>query len=185
MKLAPMRYRDYIWPNNPKIYSISFTRKIAVQKIPFGRCVTQDLGMSCRTMEGEGEFVGEGAYDEFRKLATVFYRNGPGTLVHPVWQTTQAYFTSLELVQAPLPDYVRYRFAFMEANENPAVLKELKDPAARKSVVREARYIMVTAGDTLWAIARRNGIPLRALIKANPGIKNPNLIFPGEKVKLP
>ena len=37
-------------------------------------------------------------------------------------------------------------------------------------------------GDTLWGIAGRYGVTLSALIAANPQIKNPNLIYPGQKV---
>lgn len=40
-------------------------------------------------------------------------------------------------------------------------------------------------GDTLWGIAQRWGVSLQALIAANPGIKNPNLIYPGDKVVIP
>ena len=40
-------------------------------------------------------------------------------------------------------------------------------------------------GDTLWGIARRYGVTLKSLIAANPQIKNPNLIYPGNEVTLP
>ena len=43
----------------------------------------------------------------------------------------------------------------------------------------------VRRGDTLWAIARQNGVSLQALIAANPQIANPNLIIPGQTVHLP
>lgn len=43
----------------------------------------------------------------------------------------------------------------------------------------------VKSGDTLWAIARANGVPLKSLIAANPQIANPNLIYPGQKVNVP
>ena len=43
----------------------------------------------------------------------------------------------------------------------------------------------VKRGDTLWAIARANGVSLKDLIAANPQIKNPDLIYPGDKVKIP
>ena len=43
----------------------------------------------------------------------------------------------------------------------------------------------VRKGDTLWAIAKQYGVELAALIRANPQIKNPNLIYPGEAVKVP
>ena len=73
-----MQYKDYIWPHNPRTYTISYERKVAVHKVPFGRYAMQDLGLGRRVMRGEGEFYGEGAYEEFKKLASVFYHGGPG-----------------------------------------------------------------------------------------------------------
>ena len=35
MNLAPMRYKDYVWPHNPETYTISFKRQVAVAKVPF------------------------------------------------------------------------------------------------------------------------------------------------------
>lgn len=43
----------------------------------------------------------------------------------------------------------------------------------------------VVHGDTLWAIARHNGIPLQQLIAANPQVLNPDLIYPGDRIQLP
>ena len=43
----------------------------------------------------------------------------------------------------------------------------------------------VKAGDTLTSIAEEKGLPVQAVIDANPQIKNPDLIRPGEKVTLP
>ena len=43
----------------------------------------------------------------------------------------------------------------------------------------------VKSGDTLSAIARQNGVSLSALIKANPQIANPDLIYPGDKINIP
>ena len=109
-----MRYKDYVWPHNPRVYTIEYKRTMGARKVPFGRYHLQDLGPAQRVMRGEGEFVGEGAYGEFKKLATVFYAGGPGLLVHPVWQTSNAYFVELSLRQEPRADYVGYSFAFWE-----------------------------------------------------------------------
>ena len=114
MLLTPMRYKDYIWPHNPATYSITYERQVAVHKVPFGRYAMQDLGQSCRVIRGQGEFAGEGAYDAFKQLASVFYSEGPGLLIHPLWQISNAYFTALKLEQEPLPNYVRYSFEFRE-----------------------------------------------------------------------
>ncbi len=43
----------------------------------------------------------------------------------------------------------------------------------------------VKRGDTLSAIAARSGVPLSDLIAANPQIKNPDLIYPGDNVTIP
>ena len=114
MLLAPMRYKDYSWPHNPRVYSIDYERKMAVNKIPFGYYFLQDLGRTRRVMRGEGEFCGEDAYAQFGELANVFYEKGPGILIHPLWQTASAYFVELRLEQEPRPWYVRYSFAFWE-----------------------------------------------------------------------
>ena len=192
MRLTPMRSQDYIWPSNPGSYRISFRRVVAEHKLPFGRSVTQDLGQVCRVLEGEGEFAGEGAYEEFKRLATVFYGEGAGVLVHPVWMTTRAYFTELEVVQEPVPDYVRYRFSFWEDSTASGGLVEVpvegepeggtdpEIPAGGWGAVHTVRK-----GETLWGIAWRYGVALTALIAANPQIKNPNLIYPGDQVRIP
>ncbi len=43
----------------------------------------------------------------------------------------------------------------------------------------------VNAGDTLSAIASRYGVSLQALEAANPQIRNPNVIYPGEEINIP
>ncbi len=184
MELTPMRYKNYVWPHNPETYTISFARKVVAQKIPYGRYGMQDLGLSYRVMEGEGAFAGENAYDEFRKLATVFYEGGAGVLVHPVWQTTKAYFVMLELTQEPLKDYVRYRFAFWEecGQENRMVRAQAAQGGAAET---ETRTHTVARGDTMWGIAKQYGVTLGELLRANPQIKNPNFISVGERVRLP
>ena len=47
-----------------------------------------------------------------------------------------------------------------------------------------ARHTVVQ-GDSLWAIAGDYGVTLEALLAANPGIKNPNLISIGQEVVIP
>lgn len=47
-----------------------------------------------------------------------------------------------------------------------------------------ATYV-VQGGDSLWLIASHLHIPLGDLIKANPSIRNINLIYPRQVLKLP
>ena len=196
MKLTPMRYKNYTWPHNPRTYTIEYERKMAVHKVPFGLYHLQDLGLTRRIMRGEGEFMGEGAYAEFKKLATVFYNDGPGLLIHPVWQTANAFFVELSLKQEPREDYVKYTFTFWELDAHystePQVVKtaggsEGDTGYAGRSAGQsagQARYYTVVKGDTLWGISRKYGMTLTALIALNPQIANPNLIYPGQQVRV-
>ena len=193
MKLAPMRYKTYTWPYNPRVYVIEFERKMAVHKVPFGRYHLQDLGLTRRVMRGEGEFLGPGAYDEFKKLASVFYDNGPGLLTHPVWQTSSAYFVELALKQEPREDYVSYTFTFWEdytgcvteptAAGNAGAVSYAAATESQLSTA-QAQYHTVVKGETLWGIAAAYGLKPDSLITLNPQIANPNLIYPGQQVRV-
>lgn len=191
MVLSPMRYKGYIWPHNPRVYSIDYERKMALHKTPFGLYQLQDLGLSNRVMEGEGEFVGEGAYSQFGRLANVFYSGGPGLLVHPLWQVSSAYFVSLRLEQEPRPDYVRYSFTFWEDNSGWSGLATQDTGLAPGGGGAEestgsagAVFHRVVKGDTLWDLSRKYGVSLPELVALNPQIKNPNLIRVGEEVRV-
>lgn len=43
----------------------------------------------------------------------------------------------------------------------------------------------VQRGDTIWKIAVRYQVGMSEIIAANPQIKNPNLIYPGQKITIP
>lgn len=195
MRLTPMRYKDYTWPHNPEVYVVEHQRRLAVHPVPFGQCVIQDLGSSYRVLRGEGVFAGENAYEQFQQLVNVFRESGPGLLVHPVWQTERAWFASLTVTEEPLPDYVRYQFEFWEDwNGYAEGLTQVDvgdtsdgdvEAAVHTDSGVETAVYLVKKGDTLWGIAKRYGVSLTALIAANPQIKNPNLIYPGDRVNIP
>ena len=217
MILSPMRFKNFVWPHNPRVYSITFERKLAVHKIPFGDHYLQSLGQTRRVLKGEGEFAGEGAYDTFKALASVFYEETPGVLVHPVWMTTTAWFAGLELRQEPRRDYVAYSFEFWEvvsdsatgltsvavntggtaSNSGSAASGSATSGSAASgsaasgsatsgSTAASAREVWYTVvkGDTLWGLSRRYGVALDRLISLNPDIRNPNLIYVGQRVRI-
>ncbi len=186
-KLAPMRYKNFIWPHNPRTYTIGYERRMASHNTPHKKSRLESMGMAHRVMRGEGEFFGPQAYEQFKALASVFYEDTPGMLVHPVWQAVNAYFVELALEQEPRADYVRYSFAFWECGEEERAfgLREVKtaSPGGESAGTSQGQvWHTVARGDTLWAIAQKYEAALSELIGLNPGIKNPNLILPGEKV---
>lgn len=190
--LSPMRYKNYIWPHNPRVYSIDYGKKLVAHKIPYGLYCLQNLGRTNRIMAGEGEFVGEDAYSQFGMLANVFYEDTPGLLVHPLWQVSNAYFVSLRLEQEPRPDYVRYSFVFWEdySQTGDLVLRVTGSTGGTEGGTQSTaassapQYHRVVKGDTLWALAKTYGLTLSELIALNPQIKNPNLIYVGDEVRV-
>ncbi|MBN2358651.1 MAG: LysM peptidoglycan-binding domain-containing protein, partial [Deltaproteobacteria bacterium] len=57
--------------------------------------------------------------------------------------------------------------------------------SAPQSTTADATKHTVRSGETMTGIARQHGVSLDELIKANPQVKNPNLIFPGQELNLP
>lgn len=68
-----------------------------------------------------------------------------------------------------------------------SILMVLIFPAAPQQVNAQATTDTYTVqpGDTLWLISLKYQIGLTEIIAANPQFKNPDLIYPGDKVKVP
>lgn len=188
MNLSPMRYKNYIWPHNPRVYTIDYERVMTENKVPYGLYHLQDLGRKHRVMRGEGEFAGPDAYAQFGALANVFYSQGPGPLVHPLWQTANAYFVELSLKQEPRPDYVSYSFVFWEDLEYYNTALRTQTGGTSQGVLMPGNggplVHTVVKGDTLWGISKRYDVTVDHLLRNNPQIKNPNLIRVGEEVRV-
>lgn len=190
MTLSPMKFKSYVWPHNPRTYEIEFRRGIVTHKVPFGAYTLQNLGRTNRVLRGEGEFCGAGAYEEFKKLASVFYEDTPGILVHPLWQTANAYFADLSLKEVPTQDYVSYTFEFWECfdgYESGAVKVSYSGgtslTAASAGKTSGKSWYTVKSGDCMWNIANACGLTLAELVALNPQVKNPNLIYPGDVLR--
>lgn len=175
-----MRFKDYVWPHNPRVYEIGYRRDVAAHRVPFGAYVLQNMGRRNRVLRGEGAFAGAGAYAEFKKLATVFYDASPGVLAHPLWDTATAYFVELSLKQEPAENYVAYTFEFWECftGYEPAL------GAPAPSSAAGAEYHTARAGENLWSVALAYGTDVAALISLNPWVKNPNALLAGDVVRV-
>ena len=84
---------------------------------------------------------------------------------------------------------MRYSFEFRERydgySEELAAVSAAPAETERRTSGGQENVCTVVSGDTLWGIAQRYGVALEKLLRANPGIKNPNLIRVGDRVVIP
>lgn len=176
--LAPMQYRDFVWPNNPRVFEVEYRRTLHSYKLPFSGYVVQNLGLQNKVIRGEGEFVGPDAYDSFRRLAALFEENKGGKLVHPVWPTMRAYFAKLSLKQEPKEEYISYSFEFWEylgsTFEDVSEAIDNTDYGNPIADITRVRYYSVTDNETLRTISASKGVPLATLQTLNPSITDPD-----------
>ncbi|WP_308634737.1 LysM peptidoglycan-binding domain-containing protein [Paenibacillus silvisoli] len=62
---------------------------------------------------------------------------------------------------------------------------KIKVPASHHGNMDIMHQHVVSQGDTLWKLSKAWGIPLSDMIKANPQLKNPNVLLTGEVVNIP
>ncbi len=171
-----MRFKNFIWPNNPYTCSLTTQRQTVPHKFAGGGYYLEDLGKGLRVLSGNGEFFGERAYGYMLELLQVFEEGGTGRLLHPVLQFKQAVFTELELLQEPREDYVLYRFTFCE-DDSENMGASATGGTSEKHVVQ--------SGENLWEIAAMYGSTADILLAANSWIENPNALTVGGVVMIP
>lgn len=69
-----------------------------------------------------------------------------------------------------------------------ATVKQEQTPLAENPAVTANKTHTVQSGDTLWGLAKKyygNGSQYPKIVAANPSIKNPNLIYPGQIFTIP
>ena len=179
--LSAMQYRDFVWPNNPRVFTVEYRRTLHSYKLPFSGYVVQDLGLTNKIIRGEGEFTGPDAYDNFRRLAALFEDSRGGRLIHPVWPDMEAYFAKLSLRQEPREDYISYSFEFWEyLNSKFADVNDAIDTTdyGRADDKNRARYYSAGERDTLRTVAAKNSITLTQIMRLNPELTKPDEFLP-------
>jgi hypothetical protein len=99
---------------------------------------------------------------------------GSGQIAEPVPIPALDYLTALRIAQS--------------ADIDKAGLQELYGPRSQPKSDIDNPFVenyVIKKGDNLTKIAKANNTTVQELLKANPNIKNPNLIYAGEKLKIP
>lgn len=112
-----MKFRMFRWPENPEEFGISAHCVPLYTPNSIGGYDYNGLTPMIRVFNGRGVFCGERATDRFNSLAVLMATGQEGELYHPVWGTTTAYLTDLQMEQESRPEYIVYSFTFRETDE--------------------------------------------------------------------
>ena len=66
--MQTMSFAEFQWPQNPATLSVSYTRMLREQHLPYHGSILQDFGKQCVTVSGEGVFYGERRQEHFDAL---------------------------------------------------------------------------------------------------------------------
>ena len=94
-------------------------------------------------------------------------------------------YLSLTLMEYKAPSR---RYVAVQTPEGTVKQEDTAAAPETNPAVTENKTHTVQSGDTLWGIAKTyygNGAQYTKIVSANPGIKNPNLIYPGQVFTIP
>lgn len=171
MGMMPMKFKSFLWRNNPTELTVRFARNVRETALPFAGSVSRDLGAARRRVTGKGFFVGEDCLAQFEALQGCFDSGGSGMLQLPGQKPFPAMLEELRLVGVAGENVVQYAFSFLEGESG-------GNGAGR-------RIYPAQAGESLWDVAYRFGRDMEALVAANPQIRTIGALEEGEKVNLP
>lgn len=115
--MEKMRFRMFDWPENPEQFGIRAVCAPEYEENGYGAYDYTGMGPMCRVYTGKGVFCGKDAVQSFNALAVLMATRTQGELFHPVWGTTTAYLTELQMTQQSRPEYIEYSFTFRETDE--------------------------------------------------------------------
>lgn len=158
--LPLMRFKGFIFPNNPRTCSYAVSRTYANHKYPELRgAELEDMDVDAAVITGEGEFSGDDAYVNWLELLNVFNQHGVGDFYHPIYiNISQALMTKLKCDMEPRSNYVSYSFEFVahgKSQSNPVSIpynKSLIYNNMSNNVVQSksgVTDITVVVGDTV------------------------------------
>lgn len=173
MNLESIRYKNYVWKNNPKEIKVTYNRNVKETSVPYSYGIVRDYGKKMRIVTGVGEFFGDKYIEEFEELKNLHKQGTLGYLTLPKEKPFLAIFKSLKMKQTPTPRLLEYSFEFVEYTHG----------CSSKSCY-EKSYHVVKTDESLWDIANKYDKSIDELIELNPFIKRPDTLRAGERVKI-
>lgn len=149
--LGSMRYKTFVWPNNPETTEFQCDRAYVKHKYPeISGIDIEDMGVDIITIDGNGAFVGPNAYKQWLSLWSVYCTNGPGAFYHPIFTNVNTgLMVKLTGKAEPYMQYISYSFeivAYTPPKVNMAPIYHTSSSSSSKS---SSSSSTINVGDTV------------------------------------
>lgn len=206
--LPSIVYKDFVFPNNPATTSYKIDRSYVKHKYPeLSGAELEDLSPNACVITGNGEFFGPNAYSNWNQLLREYKKVGVGNVSHPIFtDITRGLMVSLTADVEPMPEYVKYSFEIVADTEPTinecigryiSVLSQAIDTSGSGAGGNGGGsgngggelVHTVVSGECLSVICARYAAKFSTVISwpkiaTYNSLKNPHLIYPGDKIKI-
>ena len=170
MKDFKMRYKDFVFPQNPRYIEISTKRDLITESVYGEKSNVEDIAQKPIVVVGNGTFYSDDAQSLCSYLSHLLKQGTPGELHCPSLYPINAYFEKFVYSQNATKDAIDYSFSFVE------VCDEKKEKL-------ELDYTLAFDGENAFDIAYRTGVSVDEIMERN-SFPTPFDIKTGDKVVL-
>lgn len=164
-----MCFGDFVFEQIPQSIQVSQKAMLRETVSVFGTEYTASVGEGRCRVTCKGSFIGPDAAERYTALEALFGETR--TLFLPGMAPFPAVLSDLTRTGKVMPAGVEYAVGFTETGEMPAGVS--------------GRTFLARAGESLWDYAYYAGVPVDALVKANPQIECIGTLKSGEEVYIP
>lgn len=154
MELMKMRYKTFEFEVNPKDISVSMSKNISKNSLPYSSQLCNEVGKNSTIISGKGYFVGADALEKVFSLVRVYNKKGSDFLFIPSSTPIKTYFSKLDINYSSGNNRVEYTFEFVEDSQN-------------KSDTKDFGYTYAKNGENLFDVANRTGIAIESIVSLN------------------
>lgn len=154
MEFMKMRYKSFVFEINPKDISVSMSKNISKNSLPYSSQLCNEVGKNATVISGKGYFTGEKALEKVFSLVRVYNQKGSDFLFVPSASPIKAYFSKLDVSYSSGNGRVEYSFEFVEDCQN-------------KNDIRDFGYTYAESKENLFDVANRTGVAVESIVKLN------------------
>lgn len=163
-----MRFKDFVFPNNPSKIKISSSTNISSKSIFAGNSMVSAVSVDPAVIRGEGEFFGNTGEEICQYFLHMLKIKTSGMLILPSQSSFKAYLSKFNFSKKADKSSISYSFEFIE-------------DCSDKDETRDFCFTICRSGENAFVIANRCNISVSDIMRLND-FRTPFDINEGDRV---